>query len=70
MKQIDKHRKAIKLLNAIAEAGRMMESHSKYLGENTGNDVGGLRKHHQNRFEVNKKIQDRLQNYYDKSFKI
>lgn len=64
--QVERHEKAIRLLNAIAECERLMNSHRESMSK--AGDIGKVWFY--GRWETNKKIKDRLQKYYNKSFKI
>ena len=65
--QTEKQEKAMRLLANIAECERLIEANKKDAERCSG-------KHGKNwfnqRVEINTKIKDRLQNYYDKSLKI
>jgi len=66
MNQLEKHKKAIKLLKAIEEANNRAESNKTWLATLKG--LGA--KFHEERLAINLAIKERLQNYYDKSFKL
>lgn len=68
MTQLEKHEKAIKLLNAIKECYNRIFNHKYYL--KVGFTTKGSMIHHLKRIEINTAIKTRLEAYYNKSFKI
>lgn len=64
--QVEKHQKAIRVLEAIKECEKRLSSHSKEIGKQyQKNLVWNIK-----RFNINTKIKERLQNYYNNNFKI
>lgn len=66
MDAIVKHQKAIRILEAIKECDNRLNSHSKEIGKQYQKNLVW----HSERFNINCQIKKRLQNYYDKNFKI
>ena len=64
--QIEKHQKAIKVLEAIKECENRLDSHSIEMGKQYQKNLVW----HSNRFNINCEIKKRLQNYYNNNFKI
>lgn len=63
--QIEKHQKAIRVLEAISECEKRIISHNKkFQNPNSSHNWNWQR------IEVNTKIKERLQNYYNNNFKI
>lgn len=66
MNQLEKHQKAIKVLNAIEECEKRIDSHSSSIGQKNQPNI----KWHTERFFTNMKVQLRLKDYYNNNFKI
>lgn len=64
--QLQKHEKAIKLLAIIKECDRLILRHNKQLETTEPNSHNW----YWQRIEINTAIKNRLENYYNKSFKI
>lgn len=64
--QKQKHKKAIKLLKAIKECDKRILKHNQFLRfVRTSKDDWNLK-----RIAINQEIRERIENYYNKSFKI
>lgn len=70
LNQIKIHEKSIKLLNAIIECERRLTSDNAHITLATRRNVTANIWHWKNRVSINEAIKARLQNYYNKSFKI
>ena len=70
MTKIEKHEKAIKILEAINTLQNRIFSHERTLKMSVKNSFGNIFEHYTERLKIDTDIKNRLQNYYNKSFKI
>lgn len=66
--QIEKHQKAIRVLEAIKYLNNRIASHERWYDK--FNCSGLDASHYENRITIDTKIKERLQNYYDRNFKL
>lgn len=60
--QLQKHKKAIRLINAILSLENRIDKNTRWKNIN--------KVHYQQRIDIDTAIKTRLQNYYNKSFKL
>jgi len=70
MTQIEKHEKAIRLLEAIDTATNRILREQADLEKYGENDFLGWGKWQTKKIETLKKVKEKLKNYYEKNFKI
>ena len=70
MNQIKRHEKAIRLLEAIDRLNNRILGNNKYIKDDTGNYFFDYKKYYTKRIEIDLAIKKRLQNYYNKSFRL
>ena len=70
MNQIEKHEKAILILININDVTNRILRASKDVSTAKANHYLGMKEHYENRILIDRKIKERLQNYYDKNFKL
>jgi hypothetical protein len=70
MTQIEKHEKAIRILEAISSLQNRILSHERAVKMSVKNSFGNIWEHYTERLKIDNDIKKRLQNYYEKSFKI
>lgn len=68
--QIEKHEKAIKLLVAIAECESRIKSHEAIVEKNYNSEIRFNDGWWNHRIGINTAIKAKLENYYNKSFKL
>lgn len=68
--KIYKHEKAIALLEAIDRIDNRIWANGITAAKLMYNDFGKMKEHYMDRVETDRKIKDRLTNYYKKSFQI
>jgi len=66
MGQLEKHEKAIRLLNAISECESIISEHQNYFTNVLRRGDGW----HENRIIIMTAVKTKIENYYNKSFKI
>ena len=66
--QIEKHQKAIRILELIKCLNYRIASHERWSDK--FNCSGFNTSHYENRITIDTKIKERLQNYYNNNFKI
>jgi uncharacterized protein with ParB-like and HNH nuclease domain len=69
MTKIEKHEKAIRILEAIDHLTNRIWSNEKSISMSRKNEFGGIFEHYTKRVEIDRNIKARLQNYYNNSFK-
>jgi hypothetical protein len=70
MTQIQKHEKAIALLEAIDRIDNRIWANGCTASKLMYNSFGKVKEHYELRVATDRKIKDRLTNYYKKSFQI
>jgi hypothetical protein len=70
MNQLEKHEKAIRILEAINLLQNRIFSHERTIKMAVKNTFGNIYEHYEERLRIDNAIKNRLQNYYEKSFKI
>jgi len=66
--QIERHEKAIALLEAIDKLENRITNNGYTASKLIFNAFGDVKEHYLNRVETDRKIKERLTNYYKKSF--
>jgi hypothetical protein len=70
MNQLEKHEKAILILTNINDVTNRILRASKDVSLAKQNHYLGMKEHYENRILIDRKIKERLQNYYDKNFRL
>jgi len=70
MNQLEKHEKAILILTNIKDVTNRILRASKDVSLAKANHYLGMKEHYENRILIDRKIKERLQNYYDKNFRL
>jgi len=70
MTQIEKHEKAIKILENIDRLDFRIESNQYQQAKMAYNGFGRIKEHYLNRVFIDTKMREKLINYYNKNFKL
>lgn len=68
--QIERHEKAIAVLEAIDRIENRIMNNGYTASKLMFNDFGKVKEHYIERVETDKRIKERLTNYYKKSFQL
>lgn len=66
--QIQKHERAIEVLGMVKLCQKRLDSYNRWITDEKTKNV--QRSHYLNRIEITTAMKSRLENYYNKSFKI
>ena len=70
MTEIEKHEKAIRILEMIKDLDKRSENHKRDIHKYSFYEFKTICNHYTNRVEIDTKIKNRLTNYYNQNFKL